>query len=141
VHPRLQSGACARPLNFTVRPMIDAYARWAAQLYPWRWYFAATTLGVFFALALVLLSPYRAAVDLLALIAGPLITISWGLLLLCVWFDPTRGKLQVGWFASRMPKPIVWLTRWYFAVFLALWFIFGVIAWPIFGLWAIRSSV
>jgi hypothetical protein len=86
--------------------MIDAYTRWAAQLYPWRWYFAGTTLGVFLASALVMLSPYRAAVDLLGLIAGPLITISWGLLLLCVWFDPTRGKLQVGGLPHGCPSPL-----------------------------------
>ena len=120
--------------------MLSAYSRLAAQLYPWRWRFAATTLFVFLALFILIATRSSSLLMVGSTLAGPLISVSWGLLLLCVWFDPTHGKLQTGWVIEHLPSFLRLALQWFFALFLVLWFIFGVIAWPAFAVWN-RASV
>ena len=67
------------------------------------------------------------------ILAGPLISISWGLLLMCVWFHPTLGRLYGdGPIFRLLPRFTKTMLRWYFAIFLTMWFVFGVLAWPAF---------
>jgi hypothetical protein len=115
--------------------MLDTYAHWAGRLYPRRWQFAVATLLVFLALLLLMSTRMPSAVYIGVLLAGPLIAISWGLVCLCVWFEPTRGKLQTGWLITHLPKPVRSILRWYFAIFLLLWFVLGVGAWPLLAIW------
>lgn len=111
--------------------MLDVYARWAERLYPWRWRFAAVT-GFGF---LVLLGTILVRVPSIVLpvwgIVGPCIAVSWGLLLLCVWFHPTQGRLAPSP-KKGLPGLLRKFARGYAGVFLAAWFVFGVVVWPIF---------
>ena len=111
--------------------MLHAYGRWAERLHPFRWRFAAVTGLVFLVLlASILIREPRLLMPVWA-IAGPCIAVSWGLLLLCVWFHPTKGRLAP---TSRggLPGFVRAASRLYAGVFLASWFVFGVVAWPIF---------
>ena len=64
----------------------------------------------------------------------PVIVVPWGLLCMCTWFHPTKGKLYVGSITSKLPLIIQSTIRWYAAIFLALFFAFGLFGFPIFGL-------
>jgi len=52
---------------------------------------------------------------------------------MCTWF-PTEGRLYVGFITSKLPAFIQSAIRWYVALFLVLFFGFGLLAFPIFGL-------
>ena len=115
--------------------MIDTFAQWAHRLYPRRRYFLAATLVTFTAMGwLMFMSPSH-VVDIVGFVGLPIVTTSWGLLCMCVWFDPEHGNLQRGWLVSRMPRPLVAVLRWYFGAFLALWFFIGIVGVPAFALW------
>lgn len=64
----------------------------------------------------------------------PFIVVPWGLLCMCVWFHPTQGKLYVGPLISKLPAVIQSAIRWYAAIFLVVFFAFGLLGFPIFGL-------
>ena len=64
----------------------------------------------------------------------PFIVVPWGLLCMCTWFHPTLGKLYVGSITSKLPAVIQSAIRWYAAIFLVLFFAFGLLGFPIFGL-------
>jgi hypothetical protein len=115
--------------------MLETYTKLATRFYPFRWWLGGITM-MFFATAFVLMmlrSTY--AVYFVGVAAGPIIAISWGLLCMCIWFHPTLGRLRTGWFINRLPRVGRSILLWYFAVFLTLWFVFGVVAWPIFAIW------
>jgi hypothetical protein len=115
--------------------MLDTYAMWAARLYPWRWRFGLATLTVFVVLFVLMATRVPHSIEIGGALAGPLISATWGVVLLCVWFEPTRGNLQTGWFITHLPAPLRLVVRWYFGLFLALWFAFGIVVWPLFAIW------
>jgi hypothetical protein len=128
-----------------VRPMLATYTSLAGRWYPWRWRFASVTAVMFLSMAALMFTRMPAAVSVAGLLAGPVICVSWGLVCMCVWFDPALGKLYSnGPIFRRLPYIVKAALRWYFAIFLTLWFLFGVIAWPAFAIWGMgltaRSS-
>jgi hypothetical protein len=114
--------------------MLRAYTNLASRLYLHRWWFAGITAAVFLALLLLTFTRFSSTVDFAFLISGPVIAISWGLHLMCVWFHPTLGTMYSGRLFMRMPAMVQGFVRWYSAVFLSIWFVFGVLVWPTFGL-------
>ena len=100
VHPRLQAGPCAQPLNFTVRRMVSLdsvvalFTAWAARLYPVRWVFG---LGAAVSLvSLYLLIALRGSdTPRLNVIAAAAFSLCFSLFLVCSWFHPSFGALQV----------------------------------------------
>lgn len=114
--------------------MIALYEQWAHKLYPKRRIFAAIALGAFAAVALLMFVAPR-HVDVVGMAAFPIVTITWGLFCMCVWFEPERGNLQRGWLVQRFPKALKVALQWYFGVFLAFWFLLGIAGMPAFVLW------
>src|SRR5678816_2549741 len=108
------------------------YSRWAHRLYPRRLYFAAIALGTFAALALLMAANTPHLTSIMAFAATPIIVIAWGLLCMCVWFDPERGDLQRGRLIGFLPKPLKVVVQWYFVGFLTLWFVVGTVGFPLF---------
>jgi len=81
-------------------------------------------------LAFTFMKMERAA-NVAGLLAGPAFSVSWGLLCMCVWFHPTLGRLNSSAPVFRFLPPFVQKSlRWYFAAFLTVWFLFGVVVWP-----------
>jgi hypothetical protein len=120
--------------------MVAFYASLADRWFPWRWWFAAATAATFLLLSLLMLarptSPWLLQAAMI--LSGPAITTAWGLLCMCVWFHPTRGNLMPGSWLGRLPAWISAIARGYFAFFLTIWFIFGVVVWPAFAILGAR---
>ena len=114
--------------------MLERFTIIADLYYKYRWRFMAATAGVFLLLTAFMFSGHSALVGVVAAFAGPAITISWGMVLMCFWFEPTRGVLFQGVLIKWIPNFGQRALRWYFAAFLAVWFLFGVVIWPIFAL-------
>ena len=119
--------------------MLQTYTSLAEQWYPRRWWFAGVT-ALTFLLLLALMFTRTKAVFLAVAASGPAMVISWGFLCMCVWFHPTLGKLYTGRFFGRLPNTVQGVIRWYFVVFLTLWFVAGVIVWPVFVYRAVHGS-
>lgn len=111
--------------------MLATFARWAERLYPWRWRFGLVTLCVFVAVSVSGALGYSGLDHALWLISGPAISVSWGLMLLAVWFHPSKGAL-VPIERMGLRRTMRAVARAYAGGFLVLWFAFGVICWPIF---------
>lgn len=103
----------------------------ATRLFARRWWLLAmSVVGMALVFAAFSLASARVAVAASAL-AGPLIVAPWALLCAGIWFHPERGNLQPGSrFVGRLPQSIQIGVRWYAAVFLGLFVIFGVVVWP-----------
>lgn len=115
--------------------MIALYTQLAHELYPKRRHFAVVALGAFAAFGMLMSIISPRFIDLAGGVAMAVITTAWGLFCMCVWFEPDRGNLHQGWLARRLPKPIKIALQWCFGLFLALWFLFGIVGVPIFVLW------
>jgi len=116
--------------------MLQFYTSLADRLYVHRWWFGGTTAAVFVLLLFLVLT--RTAEMPIVALSVPLIAVSWGLLCMCVWFHPTSGRLYSGPLFNRLPRILKTAIRWYGAVFLTLWFVFGVLVWPAFVLFGDR---
>jgi hypothetical protein len=121
--------------------MIQIFARFAQRLYPWRWRFAAITIGTWLALAVLMfvpqIQPFFPAIA--AALVGPLFVIPWGITCMCIWFHPEHGNLMNGAFISRLPRVIAGPIRFYFAAFLVLWFAVGLAVSPMLLVLGSRS--
>ena len=114
--------------------VIALYTQLAHDLYPKRRYFAIVTFGAFvFGIFMSIISPRF--VDVVGMVAMAVITVAWGLFCMCVWFEPAHGNLHQGWLARRLPRPIKVALQWYLGVFLAFWFLFGIVGVPLFFFW------
>jgi hypothetical protein len=113
--------------------MLGAFTRVAARYYPYRWRFAAASALVFLLLVLIFFALPRAVARVLPFV-GPALAVSWGMLLICFWFEPARGTLFSGVFVRFIPRPGQVILRWYAAIFLVIWFVFGILVWPLFAL-------
>ncbi|WP_077038436.1 hypothetical protein [Pelomonas sp. KK5] len=112
--------------------MLPAFfAAVADRLFARRWWFVAmSVLGMALAFAALSLSSPRVAGVLVALV-GPLIFVPWALLCTCIWFHPQRGNLQPSSkVVGRLPLLVQTGLRWYAAVFLSLFLVFGAVVWP-----------
>lgn len=107
------------------------FTRLAVRLFSRRRWFLAVSL---FGMALLFAAFYSGSAQVAAVagtLAGPVIVVPWALLCACVWFDPERGNLQPGSkLIGKLPDAIQLGVRWYASLFLALFFIFGVVVWP-----------
>ena len=101
----------------------------APSLWPHRWAFGIATVAVFLAFFGLLLGSAHSGIER-PIPPEPLFTALstticwlWGLLLTGVWFHPDRGTARIGspWFL-RAPRVAQVCSRWYAAIFLALWF-------------------
>jgi hypothetical protein len=54
--------------------------------------------------------------------------------MICYWFEPVRGGLFSRAIFQRLPHLVQTVLRWWAAIFLVIWFIFGIIVWPLFVL-------
>jgi len=122
-------------LTYTI-PTLGFVESLAVRLFPFRWLLLGITLGGVAVLGIAPLAlESRRAVLLAFRWLLPLVTWSWGLLLIASWFHPQRGTLRYGspWlFGSRgWPAGIV---RGYAALFLATWFLIPI---AIIALWRV----
>ena len=105
----------------------------AEKLYIKRWWFLGVSTialaGIFFFLSTGITKSTLPVVLLM-----PFIIVPWGLLCMCTWFHPTKGNLYVGFITSKLPAVIQSAIRWYAAIFLVLFFAFGLLGFTIFGL-------
>ena len=108
----------------------------AEKLFSKRWWFLLMSLIGISVIFLILETGATKSILPVALVV-PFIAVPWGLLCMCIWFHPTKGKLYVhSKIVSKLPSSIQIFMRWYFAIFLALFFIFGLLGFPVFGLLA-----
>jgi hypothetical protein len=116
--------------------MLRIYNELAVRLYRQRWWLIAVTAAGFLLLPAAFLTGSSTAFLIASALAGPVIATSWGLLLSCVWFHPMFGYLYTWPLLGRLPNIVKVSIRWYFVVFLTLWFLFGIVVWPVFAFWS-----
>jgi len=105
----------------------------AEKLFPKRWWFLCISIlgmGVIFLFLNAGITKSMLPVAFFV----PFVVVPWGLLCMCIWFHPVQGKLYGGFITSKLPAFIQSAIRWYAAMFLVLFFGFGLLAFPIFGL-------
>jgi hypothetical protein len=113
--------------------MLNGFTRTATRYYPYRWRFVAASGLVFICLILVFFT-FPRAVAIITPFVGPALAVSWGMVLVCFWFEPVQGSLFSGGFVKFIPRIGQIALRWYAAVFLVIWFVFGIVVWPLFVL-------
>lgn len=104
----------------------------AEHLFPRRWWlFAASVMAIAFVVAVLFMAPPHLTF-LAGTLAGPAIAVPWTLLCACAWFHPHSGNLQPqSKLVGRLPPPLQIGVRWYAAVVLGLFLVFGAVVWPI----------
>jgi hypothetical protein len=105
----------------------------AEKLFHKRWWFLGASISGMLSIFVSLFAGNAKSHLPLALLM-PLVVVSWGLLCMCIWFHPTKGKLYVGSIASQPPTLLQTIIRWYAAVFLVLFMFFGSVSFFVFGL-------
>jgi hypothetical protein len=111
--------------------MLHQFTTIASRYYSYRWLYVLASALVFLTLAAIF-SGFPRALMVATIFAGPALGISWGMALICFWFEPARGSLYGGAIIRRIPSIGQIALRWYAAVFLAVWFVFGILVWPAF---------
>lgn len=110
----------------------DLCANLAFRFYSFRWRFLAASL---ICLVLLLASFYFLSSKIAFLanaLAGPLIISSWGMVCICTWFHPEHGNLQPSSkFIGKLPNSIQAIIRWYASIFIGVFILSGLIAWPV----------
>ena len=111
------------------------YASYANRLFSYRWLFlAASLIGIALVIALVSI-PAKPLVAVAGIVVGPAIAVPWGLLCMCVWFHPQRGRLLFNSkFTNWLPSSLKVFIRWYSALFLSVFFIVGAVVFPVLAL-------
>ena len=105
----------------------------ARALYPLRVRFVIATLAavaLFIAAGFLVRNP---AARYVAPLAFGGVTICWSLVLLCFWFEPTKGSVRMDSWSGRHLGPLHVMMRWWAACMLVMFFTFGVAA-PIWWL-------
>ena len=75
------------------------------------------------------------ATQLAFTLAGPVVGVSWAVLCVASWFHPESGTLSPkARFVARFPQWFQSAVRWYASVFLVVFVLFCVVAWPAFAL-------
>jgi hypothetical protein len=106
----------------------------ADRLYAHRsWFLGVPIVG--FAIVVAALSlASSGAVNVVGVLAGPVIFVPWALFCACLWFHPQHGNLQPsGKRIGKLPQLLQVAIRWYAAVFLALFLAFGALVLPVFA--------
>ncbi len=109
--------------------MIGQFSGIASRCYSYRWLSVSASALVFLTFAAIFYGHPR-AVMVATLFAGPALAIAWGMALICFWFEPLQGSLYRGAIIRRIPRAGKVFLRGVAAVFLILWFVFGVLVWP-----------
>ncbi len=120
--------------------LIQFFTFQAEKLFFLRWWFLLIAL---IGIAVLILSmqcvPAKAAYIFPFVI--PFVAVPWGLLCMCIWFHPTKGKLSSSSkFIGKFPSLLQTIVRWYFAIFLVIFLVFGLFAFPIFGIFIIGQT-
>lgn len=108
------------------------FAAVADRLFARRWWFlAVSTLGMVAVFVAFSLASPR-VIGVASALVGPFIAVPWALLCTCIWFHPQRGNLQPSSkFVGRLPPLLQTGVRWYAAVFLSFFLVFGALVWPV----------
>src|ERR1700722_17664467 len=109
--------------------MLQRFTRIASRHHSYRWLYVSATASVFLIVAAIL-SGFPRAFRVAIIFVGPALAISWGMALICFWFEPARGSLYGGAIIRRIPRAGQVSLRGVAVVFLVLWFVFGVLVWP-----------
>jgi hypothetical protein len=110
--------------------MIRQFTGIASRYYSYRWLCVSASVLVFLTFAAIFYG-YPRGVMVATLFVGPALATSWGMALICIWFEPLRGSLYGGPIIGRIPRAGQVSLRWFAVVFLILWFVFGVLVWPV----------
>jgi hypothetical protein len=113
--------------------MPQLFTRIASRHHAYRWLYVSATASVFLIVAAIL-SGFPRAFRVAIIFVGPALAIFWGMALICFWFEPLRGSLYRSVVVKHLPRMGQIAVRWSAAVFLAIWFVFGLIVWPAFAL-------
>ncbi len=113
--------------------MLQRLTRTASRHHSYRWWYVAASACVFLVVAAILTGIPR-AFRVAIIFVGPALAMSWGMALICFWFEPARGGLYGSMVVKHLPRMGQISLRWIAAIFLALWFAFGLVVWPIFAL-------
>lgn len=113
--------------------MLRLFTGLAARYYPYRRRYVGAGGFVFlFLIAIFFLFPRAVMVTLVC--AGPALAVSWGMALVCFWFEPAQGKLFRGVLIRRIPHSGRLVLRWSLAIVLTLSLFLGLVVWPLFVL-------
>ena len=117
------------------------FAKYADQLFPFRWWLGAISLGGFAAYGVFLFLASPSYIRFGVAIVVPIVILSWGLLCMCVWFHPQRGNLlATSKYVRWLPGPFQSFMRWYAAIFLDIFIVVGVIVWPLLALGLLNNA-
>jgi hypothetical protein len=103
----------------------------------WPWRLSALGVSVLAVLAVAVSMSLSAIwpTQLAFTLVGPVVGLSWSVLCVASWFHPEHGSLSPNArFVGKLP---VWLQsalRWYASLFLLLFVLFCLVAWPMFSL-------
>ena len=117
-------------------------AQLAVLAWPWRLRaLAISVLAFAVAAASVFAAPQLAARAAFTLL-GPVIGLAWSVLCVASWFHPETGSLSPkSRFVGKLPLWLQSVLRWYASIFLALFLVFCLVAWPAFSLSALWHLV
>jgi hypothetical protein len=114
-------------------PMLQRLTRLASRYHSYRWWYVAASACVFIAVAAILSGVPR-AFRVAIIFVGPALAMSWGMAVICFWFEPARGGLYGSVAIKHLPRMGQTVLRWFAAGFVVLWFAFGLVIWPVFAL-------
>ena len=107
----------------------------AIRAWPLRTFALAVSVLVFAMVGVTMFINSNWAVQLAFTIAGPVIGVAWAVLCIASWFHPENGTLSPkSRLVGRLPHWLQTAVRWYASVFLLLFVLFCVVAWPAFSL-------
>lgn len=110
------------------------FVRWAEITYARRKVFLVVLLCAFATIPILAASKVPVADEIIPLVVFPVSSIAWGVYLMCVWFHPNSGVYRPNVRSSGGRKWLSSLWRVYLTWFLVSWFVFGILAGPIFFL-------
>jgi len=121
--------------------MVSFFTRQAENLHPKRWWFLGSFILAIATLLLILPHTSGKVSFLTFALISPVIFGSWGLLCMCVWFHPIKGRMQNGsGFVGKLPSGPQRFFRWYAAVTLAFFMLLGAVAFPVFAVFSVIFS-
>ena len=125
-------------------PTPSFFERYAPIAHTYRWHLGGTAGAALFVILSFIatvenISPrFHGAMVIVGTVLAPFVVWAWGLMLVGVWFHPTRGNLRFGspWLFNA-PRPVQAAARWYGAFALTLFLAFPAVV----ALWLLWVSL
>ena len=106
----------------------------ATRAWPWRLYALGVSVLAILAVAVSVSLSATWPTQLAFTLADPVIGVSWAVLCVASWFHPEHGSLSSkARFVGKLPAWLQSALRWYASLFLLLFIVFCLVAWPMFS--------